>query len=508
MVVPGGGGPCERLGVFSVEMRVASGGRTSVGRGGALRVESSLTSDSEVRSAGLSSSIMLAPFLWTGRGRGWIMAAGPPGGLLTRLGRVMSARQNSSSSSRGRRVLSAIMFTDVVGFSARMGENETQTTALVRRDLEFMGRRCEQHRGRVVKTTGDGLLVVFDSAVEAVSAAVEIQRAVAEAGRRLAADQILRHRIAVHLGDIITTEDDVLGEGVNIAARLQELADPGDVCISAATYELVKNRLKLESVYVGPCELKNISEPVGVYRISVGGAKPRLSAAGARLGAMMRSRRWWWRAGAAAAVAVVFVMLALVLARGDAAGKRQDASSAAATGSAIVAPAQPAAAPVPTTPEESDDFAVIREQYVARHDFAGLAARLLTEPGLIVSSERRRSLVDHYQSLGEGMANIRRRMKLYDARSPLLVAPPGEPKQWRVWMGDDNRVHVLEPEGERTVAFEELTAQQVIQIVHADIAAVAPMSKGQAKAVGDFVKKLYLEYNAPRKLVRQVIQAS
>ncbi len=172
-----------------------------------------------------------------------------------------------TSELKGNRTLATVLFTDCVGFSARMSMNEEHTLDLIRRDLKLMTKICEAFEGRVLKSTGDGLLMCFSSAVKAVECAIAIQQAIAEVVRTLPPSDALMHRIGIHLADMYITATDVMGNGVNIAARLQTEADPGGICISQTVYDVAKHGLQLTTEYLGPRELKNIREVVPAYRI-------------------------------------------------------------------------------------------------------------------------------------------------------------------------------------------------------------------------------------------------
>ncbi|MBW4695220.1 MAG: adenylate/guanylate cyclase domain-containing protein [Lyngbya sp. HA4199-MV5] len=172
-----------------------------------------------------------------------------------------------TSELRGQRTLATVVFTDCVGFSARMSVDEDHTLDLIRRDLKYMKQLCSQYEGRVLKSTGDGLLMCFISAVKAVQCSMEIQKNLAEKAAQLAPEDALEHRIGIHLADMFITETDVMGNGVNIAARLQTEAEPGGICISQTVFDVIKASLHVESDYLGPRELKNIREVVPVYRI-------------------------------------------------------------------------------------------------------------------------------------------------------------------------------------------------------------------------------------------------
>ncbi|MEM8613835.1 MAG: protein kinase [Cyanobacteria bacterium P01_H01_bin.105] len=175
--------------------------------------------------------------------------------------------------SRGQRALAAIVVTDAVGFSARMSVDEEKTLQLIHRDLKLMADQCQEFEGQVLKSTGDGLLMYFVSAVQAVSCAIAIQKALISQAKNQADIQTdsLSHRIGIHMGDVFFNQSDVMGNSVNIAARLQTQAKPDGICLSQLIYDLVKVRLSLKADFTGPLKLKNIKEPINAYHISVGG---------------------------------------------------------------------------------------------------------------------------------------------------------------------------------------------------------------------------------------------
>lgn len=174
---------------------------------------------------------------------------------------------NAPTADLGQRRLAAIVFTDVVGFSARMQQNEADTLRLVARDSELIKATCETFNGRILKSTGDGLLIFFDSAVDAVAAALRIQESLNQHKLNAPTHDALEHRIGIHLGDVFIRDGDVMGDGVNIAARLQAEAQPGGICISQTVYDVVKNKLSLQAIALGARELKNIREAVPAYQI-------------------------------------------------------------------------------------------------------------------------------------------------------------------------------------------------------------------------------------------------
>jgi class 3 adenylate cyclase len=169
----------------------------------------------------------------------------------------------------GQRQLAAIVFTDVAGFSSRMRADEERTLRRVREDLSLLADLSKKCQGNVVKNTGDGLLISFGSAIDAVSFALEAQRRISFRNERLSPADRLEHRMGIHLGDVFLSESDAMGDGVNIAARLQAEAEPGGICISQTVYDVVKNKLAIKAVSLGPRELKNIRDAIYAYRIVV-----------------------------------------------------------------------------------------------------------------------------------------------------------------------------------------------------------------------------------------------
>ena len=163
-----------------------------------------------------------------------------------------------------KRKLSAILCADVVGYSRLMGENEAATfQALKSCDAEIIEPLVKDHNDRIFKRLGDGFLIEFSSAVDSVNCALAWQKQIKET------DQPLRFRIGINLGDVIVEGDDIYGDGVNIAARIEGLADPGSVCISRSIYDQVKKKLAVGFEYLGEQSVKNISDPVRVYKLLI-----------------------------------------------------------------------------------------------------------------------------------------------------------------------------------------------------------------------------------------------
>ncbi len=175
------------------------------------------------------------------------------------------------------RRLAAILAADVVGYSRLMGEDEAGTALSVRSHREAARPLVAGFGGRIVKTTGDGLLLEFPSVVAAVECAIAIQKLMVERNAGMPEPKRIVYRIGVNLGDVLIEGDDILGDGVNIAARLEALCEPGGVMVSGAAYQHTRGRIDAEFVDLGLVELKNIVEPIRVYSLEIGApahAKP------------------------------------------------------------------------------------------------------------------------------------------------------------------------------------------------------------------------------------------
>src|SRR6478752_4906912 len=169
---------------------------------------------------------------------------------------------------RTQRRLAAILAADVVGYSRLMERDEAGTLAVLKvRRHNILSSLVSAHHGRIVKFMGDGVLVEFASAVDAVECAVQLQQGMESANADLPEDRRIRLRIGVNLGDVIVEASDLYGDGVNIAARLEALADPGSVIVSRTVFNHVRGKVKLGFDDLGKQQLKNIAEPMRIYRL-------------------------------------------------------------------------------------------------------------------------------------------------------------------------------------------------------------------------------------------------
>jgi adenylate cyclase len=210
------------------------------------------------------------------------------------------------------------LVSDVVGYSRLAGADEDRILARLRTlRSDLIDPTIAVHHGRIVKRTGDGAIVEFRSVVDAVSCAIEIQRAMVERNAEVAPDKRIEFRVGIHLGDVVEESDgDLMGDGINIASRLEGFAKPGTICLSEQAYWQVKGRLDLKVTDLGPTQLKNIAEPIHAYALEVGQpmlAKPTHSATPADQPKAVASKR---RMGSASLAAAIAALLLLAVAGG------------------------------------------------------------------------------------------------------------------------------------------------------------------------------------------------
>ena len=200
------------------------------------------------------------------------------------------------------RRLAAVLIADVAGYGRLSQTDEEGTRARFQADLhEVFEPAITEHRGRLVKTMGDGVLIEFRSVVDALRCAIDVERAEAERNAAVPVGRRLEFRIGINLGDVIVEGDDIHGDGVNIADRLQSLAEPGGIVISGSAYDQVKTRVGIGYQYLGTQPVKNVSEPMRIYRVLMDPA----AAGKTIIGPNAAPRSWRWPAVGAAALALV-----------------------------------------------------------------------------------------------------------------------------------------------------------------------------------------------------------
>jgi class 3 adenylate cyclase len=189
-----------------------------------------------------------------------------PRELLARVKSVLRRSAADRDAAQARRI-AAILAADVAGYSRLVEADEEGTLGRLKvLRAEVVDPKIAQHRGRIVKTTGDGLLVEFASAVDAVRCAVVVQRRMAGAAAE-PPERRIQFRVGINVGDVLADGDDILGDSVNIAARLEGIAEPGGVCLSAAAYEQIRGKLEIAVADMGEQDLKNIARPLRTYRV-------------------------------------------------------------------------------------------------------------------------------------------------------------------------------------------------------------------------------------------------
>jgi TolB-like protein/class 3 adenylate cyclase len=181
------------------------------------------------------------------------------------------------SGHRIERRLAAVLAADVVGYSRLMGLDEVGTVRTLREHRAVSDALVAKHGGRIVKTTGDGVLLEFPSVVDAVECAVAVQAVMAERNDGFPQNRRMLYRIGINLGDILIEGEDILGDGVNVAARLEGIAEPGGICISSSVHDLVRDKLELRFIDLGEQSLKNITRPIRAYAVVLDGLGARAS---------------------------------------------------------------------------------------------------------------------------------------------------------------------------------------------------------------------------------------
>jgi adenylate cyclase len=212
--------------------------------------------------------------LWPEIGKVWVTGLLAGGGSvlfqwLAPKAAQLFGRFRATEHPRLERRLAAILAADVVGYSRMMSADEEGTHfRLLAYRREVIVPKVREHRGRIVKHTGDGALVEFGSVVDAVRCALEVQRTIFARNAELPQHRRIEFRIGVNLGDVIVAPDDIYGHGVNIASRLESLAPPGGICISADAWRHVRGAIAAEIVDLGEQRLKNIADPAHVFAVS------------------------------------------------------------------------------------------------------------------------------------------------------------------------------------------------------------------------------------------------
>lgn len=381
------------------------------------------------------------------------------------------------------RLLAAIVFSDVAGFSSRVEAEETATLDFLERDFTAMRRFSAERGGTVIKSTGDGLMLYFTSAVEAVEWALQTQRHFAEQATTLPAKEVLRHRIGIHLGDVFVSAGDVMGDGVNVAARVQAEARPGGICISQVVYGVVKNKLQLDVVRLEPRKLKNINEVVPMYHVLLAPPaatapaalrpQPKLAVTEPAWAGTRVSRLTVMVAvlalGAAAAAAFLFYLHREHLRELAESEAMRDALGAAVRPDTTNSPAAPVAAnaaPPPGAEKETDGATRPgRPAAAAEIDFLQRTTARPAAPGGAPGDEQARAeairqirVLDTWRSAA---------LSRFNRDHPLSVPPLRGPMHqvWTLFSGANGQLYFAEGGAVRPRAWEELRIEVQAAIV-------------------------------------------
>ena len=272
------------------------------------------------------------------------------------------------------RKLTAILCADVYGYSRLMGEDEEPTLRTLSTYRKIIDSLIENHRGRFVNSAGDSLLAEFTSVVESVNCAVDIQTALRAENEPLPLKRRMEFRIRLNLGDVMVEGEQIYGDGVNVAARLESLAEPGGICISRTVHDSIKNKLELAFDDLGKQAVKNIAEPVHVWRVLIDGRSGKLAETG-------RSHRPYWRSGVLSLTgAAIVVVTVLVIQHISFKPPRTHASIPPQAKPALSLPSVPSIAVLPFTNLSGDP----QQEYFSDGISNQLIEELSRLPGLLV----------------------------------------------------------------------------------------------------------------------------
>jgi class 3 adenylate cyclase/Ca2+-binding EF-hand superfamily protein len=245
-----------------------------------------------------------------------------------------------------KRKLSAVLMADVVGYSRLMGEDEAATLQTLNAYHGIMADLITQHRGRIVDAPGDAVLAEFNSVVDAVQCAVAVQKELEARNAELPENRRMQLRIGINLGDVIEEGDKIYGDGVNIAARLEALADPGGICVSKTAFDHIETKLPLGYEFLGEKTVKNIARPVGAYRVLL---EPRVTVVG-ELAQEPARPGWPMKTLAAAGLLVLVAAISLVVLKSGWLSPRPEKQAAPSPAPQPPAPPLTQVVPAPAVP--------------------------------------------------------------------------------------------------------------------------------------------------------------
>ncbi|MFN3730058.1 MAG: adenylate/guanylate cyclase domain-containing protein [Fimbriimonadaceae bacterium] len=414
-----------------------------------------------------------------------------------------------------KRVLAAIVFTDAVAFTRKVGQDEELAIATVRENHRLMSAICRDHGGQVLKSMGDGLLMMFESGVQAVGAAIEMQKRISEQNKTRSPRDRMVHRIGIHLGDVVIGENDAFGDGVNIAARLEPLSAPGGICISQTVYDVVHRKIPIRAWDDGLKKLKGIDEPVQVWQIAppgepVGAIKHITPPTPANVTIASADRPNPLVVGSLAAFLLVAIVAVVVMVMQSRGGSRQVNANQPVPDTPFTRRVrgvieenraqreQNARESTRGTPPESNETAAAREYF---DEPTGSTAPIeLTETGLnsvdadAFRQERRKRLMDydfeglagwvatqewarlpvgselqtHYQTIAGFRSWLEAELSRTSGQDPIRIeGDPGNPRFALVWQSRPGYVTILNGTDQAEVAFAMLKPKMIYGIAEA-----------------------------------------
>lgn len=392
----------------------------------------------------------------------------------------------NASQGASRRTLAAIVFTDIVNFSGLTAQHEVRTLALADRDFQMITRICSKRHGKVLKRTGDGLLMYFESAVEAVACALEVQHTLARVAAKLPGDQVLMHRIGIHLGDVFVTDSDVLGDGVNVAARLQAEAPPGGICVSQTVYDVVKNRLAIKATSLGPRELKNIKDAVTVYQVVLNAHDTTAEAPPENTEPLRRS---WARPVLWVPVSIGVLILLLVVVLYRPFGPRSVSSTMAPE---PVKTTDPSSSSLTGPASLQEALTLARRAFFGKNDYAGMLRWLEAH------QMRDSALYSQYQKMERWRSWLLTQLKAATESDPLVLAEADKPPL-RVWQLADGKLVLRGLRNSTELSFEQIPAPLMLRLNSACFKRLPLVDRRRPDLLADF--DAFLEEALALKLI-------
>ncbi len=372
------------------------------------------------------------------------------------------------------RRLAAIMFSDICGYSRIMGASEDRAMRILGRHDQLVGATIQEYGGNIIKRMGDGLLAEFHSAVASVECALSIQRRLAAYNGKQPESERFLVRIGVHLGDVMVVGNDILGDGVNVASRIEPLAEPGGICISQDVFNQVHNKVEMQVVSLGPQQLKNITRQIEIFRVlaaaaadmgttsDTAGTQPQAvpTVVHAQPGAAAAGKRLWKRLILAAALCLLTLLTVAALAwriqQRKLAGLRATLAQAGELlnqehpGEARKLLEEMAGRVRPGSPLANETAALLDKAMAAETE-AGLRKRAQAFLELVFTGEQ-----EDVEALREfltasdrgrlGETGVRDRLKMLRAVARLMRLQPGEIRIAQVLMDKEDARAVITPE--------------------------------------------------------------